>query len=1197
MAVNWTKEQLEAITLRGSNILVAAAAGSGKTAVLVERIIRMICDAENPVPVDRLLVLTFTEAAASEMKRKIAAAIEERLADDPENRRLREQSILVHSAHISTVHAFCKNILQNMIHKTNLPIDFTMLSEAESAMLRKEALDEVLEQYYQRIGKKDAFRALALGYDGTKSDEGLRSVVLRLHSYVQSLAYPAKWLHKAAAQYQIAAKQGTIDGTVWEELLLTLGRELVADMHDGLVRIAEIVENEVPSDHKYFAYYKNLLSDFETVYAPVLSGAAGLSVLKRCREVFVIPRAPVKTGLMEETVRKINAAKEQLVTGVQKELGALLDAAAPERLMRIFLCKDRIMVLKQLVRQTERLYLKKKRECSGLDFGDLEHEMLRLLSDAKGRPTAAAMSLRNRFDEILVDEYQDTNDIQDTIFTMLSKDNRNIFMVGDLKQSIYRFRNADPGIFAEKYARYRRGDGGVCIRLFKNFRSRREVVDSVNSIFASIMTKQTGGLDYTEEEYLIPGAVYAENAGDFTTEVLLTDADKNHYDPDSPYAAMEIPRLEAITVAKRIRKMVDSKELMVTDKKTNALRPVRLGDITVLVRTKANVAEIARTLAEYDIPSISEVGQKYLDSVEVLTVLSFLEIIGNPRQDIPLLAVLRSPIFAFTPDELAKIRLADGRRGCFYDALCAASAAENPRVSYFLESLSMLRGMAVRCGVDELIWKICHDLHYMALAGAMPNGRVRQANLNLLYEHGAAFEQGSMRGLFQFMLYIDQLRSQNQDMKAAAAFADEENTVSIMTIHKSKGLEYPVVILCGMDRQFNERDTAAAVLWHKNSGIAMDYIDTKLRIRYKSLAKQITREQMLRDSRAEEMRLFYVALTRAKEKLILSAPVGTFYDAWKKAIPANGQKPAPGILRRQKSTRDWTLTALLAHPDGGILREIADCAAVQPPESMQAAFSMSLYRPDGAETPQRRTAATAAEQTSEKEYDAAALSRFSYEYPHKGLCKIPVKLSISELKRRVVPEEEYVPNLLRYTMPRLAEHMEIGAAERGTITHYVMQHLDLQKTASVTQIEDQLHAMTARGLLYENQARAVSAAQIARFFQSELGKRLVRSAHVEREFDFYMQVPAKTIEKGLSAEDGEEKVLLQGIADCFFYEDDGVVLIDYKTDYITEDEASARAAYYKTQIAYYADGLKSVLECPVKERYLYFLNCAQAVAV
>ena len=723
------------------------------------------------------------------------------------------------------------------------------------------------------------------------------------------------------------------------------------------------------------------------------------------------------------------------------------------------------------------------------------------------------------------------------------------------------------------------------------------MVDSVNSIFASIMTEQTGGLDYTEEEYLIPGAVYEENAGDFTTEVLLTDADKNHYDPDSPYAAMEIPRLEAVTVARRIRKMVDGKELMVTDKKTNALRPVRLGDITILVRTKTNVAELARTLAEYDIPSISEVGQKYLDSVEVLTVLSFLEIIDNPRQDIPLLAVLRSPIFAFTPDELAKIRLADGRRGCFYDALCAAKEAGDPHVTYFLECLSMLRAMAVRCGVDELIWKICHDLHYMALAGAMPNGRVRQANLNLLYEHGAAFEQGAMHGLFQFMLYIDQLRSQNQDMKAAAAYADEENTVSIMTIHKSKGLEYPVVILCGMDRQFNERDTAAAVLWHKNSGIAMDYIDVKLRIRYKSLAKQITKEQMLRDSRAEEMRLFYVALTRAKEKLILSAPVGTFYDAWKKAIPANGQKPAPGILRRQKSTRDWTLTALLAHPSGGILREIADCAAVRPPKSMQAAFSISLSRPDEEEMPTRRTVAAAVEQAEKQEYDAAALSRFSYEYPHEGLCKTPVKLSISELKRRVVPEEEYVPNLLRYTMPRLAEHMEIGAAERGTITHYVMQHLDFKKTATVAQIEDQLQAMTACGLLYENQVRAVSAVQIFRFFESRLGKRLIQSAHVEREFDFYMQVPAGTVETGLSAEDGKEMVLLQGIADCFFYEDDGVVLIDYKTDYITEDEASARAAYYKTQIAYYAEGLESVLECPVKERYLYFLNCAKAVAI
>ncbi len=1192
MAVQWTKEQQQAIEARGSNILVAAAAGSGKTAVLVERIIQRICDATNPVSVDRLLVLTFTEAAAGEMKRKIATAMEQRLREEPENRWLRDQSLQIPSAHISTVHAFCKTMLQNHIHKTVLPADFSIIDDAENAVLRNQALDQVLEGYYQRIDRKEGFRDLAVGYGGTKSDENLRAMVLKLHNFVRSLAFPERWLCNAAEQYQTVCRTGTLQGTVWEQLLLEVCRELVQEIQSGLLRIFHIVEAEVPSDHKYFSYYTDLLQQFRQIFAPVLEEGAGVPVLRECQRAFEVPRTPNKTGLDESTVERINRIKKQLVTEPLGELRLLLAGTEPERIERIMACSSRIQALKQLVRQTERRHKALKRERSVLDFSDLEHEMMHLLADRKGRPTEVARQLQEYFVEILVDEYQDTNNIQDTMFRLLSRGEKNIFMVGDLKQSIYRFRNADPGIFAEKYRRYCLGEGGVCIRLLRNFRSRSQVVDSVNGIFSAIMKQETGGLDYTREEYLISGREYPEAVGDFATELLLTDAGAGQEDGEGE--KISSGRLEAVTIAKRIRQLVDGQELQITDAETGLPRKVRLGDITVLVRNKSRVAEMEQVLAEYQIPTISEVGQKYLDSLEVLTVLNFLQIIDNPRQDIPLLAVLRSAIFRFSPEELAEIRLS--AEGDFYTALSVAAEQGNISAAEFLRILEELRNDAVYQGVDQLIWKICYDLHYMDLVGAMPGGRVRQANLNLLYERGAEFEQGSLRGLFRFMAYIESLRSDNRDMKAATAFSDAENTVSIMTIHKSKGLEYPVVILCNMDMEFNERDAAASVLWHENAGLAMEYIDTNLRVRYPTLARQLVREKMLRDSRAEEMRLFYVAMTRAKEKLILSTLIGTKHDAWKKTVPVSGMSLPVGTIRRLRSMRDWTLACLLSHPKAEELRRWAEYPEVQPEEGLD--FDLCLRWGEGsAETVAVLETKPFCEMpVSETRMDDMT-KRLEYEYPHGILGKIPIKLSVSELKRRSMPEEDYIPSVLQMKQVVLTELTQLGSAERGTITHYVMQHMDFSRTETVEEVADQLEKMVDAGFITNRQRKAVSAQEIFAFFQHPLGRRLKASAKVEREFDFYMEISACELEGKLPKTENGEKVLLQGIADCFFYEGDGVVLIDYKTDRIPPEEAEERGKRYAVQMEYYTRGLQAVLECPVRERYLYFLHCGRAIAL
>ncbi len=1192
MAVNWTDEQLRAIRERGSNILVAAAAGSGKTAVLVERIIRRICDEENPIPVHRFLVLTFTEAAAAEMKRKIASALEEKLRLEPNNRWIRDQLLMVSSAHISTVHAFCKTILQNNIHQTDLPVDFSLIDDVENKVLENKALDAVLEKYYQRIETKDAFRDLVLGYGGTKSDDNLRETVMKLYHYSQSLTYPEKWLSYGVKQYKQLAKEGTLEGTDWAQMLQSRCRELLSDLMGCYEFIWKIVEADVPSDHKYFEYYQELYQRFSQTFEPIMKTDVSWDIIRDGIIHFDIPKTPVKKGVDEEVFARIDSVKKNLLKASWEELKNLIDSTEPEKLERVLKCTPRVDVLKKLVRQTGRLHKAMKREKSLLDFGDLEHEMIRLLVNRHGEPSRIALQLRERFEEILVDEYQDTNDIQDTIFRLLSKDESNIFMVGDLKQSIYRFRNANPNIFAEKYRRYLNGDGGICIRLFNNFRSRQTVVDGVNGIFSNIMTKKTGGVDYTPEEFLIPGATYPQTGDDYTTELLITDYGAMK---DAMENSMEEPskaKAEAEVIAKRIRRMVDKGELSVLDAVTKEPRPVRMGDITILVRNKGRVQEMEAVLNGYGIPTMSEVGQQYLDSLEVMTVLSFLQIIDNPRQDIPLLAVLRSAIFNFTAEELSQIRLCS--KGLFYEALQIAAEEGNLRVKQFLNVLESLRDDAVSKGVGHLIFRICHELQYRTLVGAMSGGTVRQRNLDLLYERGEEFEQGTLQGLFQFMLYIENLRKEKADMKAGTDFSDQENTVNIMTVHKSKGLEFPVVILCCMDGEFNERDASAGIIWEEKAGVAMDYVDTRLRVRYPNLVKKLVHGQIVSDSRAEEMRIFYVALTRAKEKLILSTTVGTHYDGWKKAAPYVGGPLPEGLLRRQKSMREWTLSCLLAHPEGKKLREIAGCEG----QNLQMDFPLSVcYQVPQGEVTGSFVASEEKTLSQTGDSDKSVSNRLSYQYPHEMLGHVPIKLSISEMKRRNMPEDEYVQSVLQTRDVVLSEMTEIGASERGTITHYVMQHIDFSRTGTLEEVCRQLEEMVAAGLITEKQKAAVSPEGIYGFFVHPLGQRLKAAEQVEREYDFYMEIPASVLDDNLSEDDKDEAILLQGISDCFFYDGDGVVLIDYKTDRIAEERSEERAEFYRLQMEYYAKGLSDVLECPVKERYLYFLHCGKAVKI
>lgn len=1187
MAVKWTEQQLAAIETRGGNLLVAAAAGSGKTAVLVERIIRMITDSENPVSVDRLLVLTFTDAAAGEMKRKISDAIEKKLSENPDSEWLREQSIRVGSACISTIHSFCSRILTNNAHLTDLPAEFSLIDDTENKVLQAAALDSVLESYYSRIDKKDGFRELVVGWSGIKGDDSLRELIIDLHDFSRSLAYPKRWIYAARSGYDSIASGARLEETVWAELFARKLYDNALAVAEGLKIVWGIAEREIPEDHSYYTYYYDMMSSFCDAFGRISpSSDTYIGELKNLILSFEIKRAPSKLGLDDALIKRINRVRDKLVKEALKAATEVIASAEDESLRRTAKCAPVVRALCMIVRQTERVHQRYKRERGVIDFSDLEHGLLRLLVNERGEETPLCRRLRDYYHEILLDEFQDTNILQFEIFKRLSRADGNLFMVGDVKQCIYKFRNADPSIFMRLYKSYGRGEGGTLIRLFKNFRSRAEVVDGVNYVFSSVMSERLGGVDYTEEEYLVNGADYPKGDG-YETEVIITDVSELKAE-DSTLEEFEKGEIEAKNTVARIKDLVCRDKLRITDKDTGELRQVGYGDITILCRGSRECNIIEEELAKSGIATISDTGRQYLESIEVTTVLSFLQIIDNPLQDIPLIAVMRSPMFRFTADELARIRAC--AKGRFYTAV-AAAAENDKKTADFLDTLLELRACAKYMGTDELVWKICNEQHYFSIVGAMPNGDLRKANLKLLLKRCSDFEQGSLTGLFNFMKYIEMLKSTGKDLAPAKEMVGNGDSVKIMTMHKSKGLEFPVVVLFGTAKKFYLKDIQRSIIWDEKFGIGLDYVDTRQRVKFSVPIRRMLESEQLAALKAEEVRLLYVAMTRAKEKLIVSAAVTSRENRWIDAEFDENGRLYPTLADKVMCMRDWVLSSLMNSPYAATLRERADRHDIVPRIDSDAVFDI-CFAPVCLENEELQSS----DEKSVRDYKSIDVmtERLDYVYPYSHLGRLPIKLSVSELKRRKMPEEDYSTGLLRMPQTLVRSSEEVGAAERGTITHFVLQHIDIRKTDTEAEIKSQIEDMVKQGIISRTQSEAVDAGSILTFFESSLGKRLKAAERFEREFDFYMLVPPEETD-GSVCTDGADDVILQGIADCFFYEGEGIVLIDYKTDRVGRGAAAKRSEIYRMQIDYYARGLSEILGVPVVEKYVYFLNCNTAV--
>ena len=1195
--MKWTNEQREAIEKSGQNLLVAAAAGSGKTAVLVQRIIELISRASSPVDINRLLVLTFTDAAAREMREKISDAIDKALAQNPKDPHLQKQKLLIHSSGISTIHSFCLQLLKNNIHMTDLPVNFSLISETENKMLLDEVLNRVLERFYGKIDRDPSIAQLVMGYGGIKNDTALRETILRLLSFSKSMPYPAKWLCAAVKEFKKVAQNGSLDGTLWQNILSEHTKKTADDLKNIYSDIQAEIENHLAPDHPYKGFFDGEARDLERVLSHM--NTESFSSVRDALLSFSFERMASGTRRAEGEIlaaqEKIKALR-QLAKNIFSDLWELYKIPESDAINRIKNTYPLLRTLKNIVLISGRSHTKAKREKGFLDFSDLEHETLKLLSEKNGVDSPILEALREKYHEILIDEYQDTNNIQETIFKKVSRDSSNIFMVGDLKQSIYAFRNAVPKLFSDKYISYAKPNGGGhLVKLFKNFRSRTEVVDTVNFIFKNIMSPMVGDVGYTEDEYLIRGAEYPplEDGCDFTPEFHFVCSNAEVPEGAEPLSAHQ---LEATIAAKRIREVIDSEKL-IYDKNTSAMRPVQYRDIVVLMRnTKTAAPVFEETFEKNRIPVYTEVGRSYLNSIEVQTVLSFLKIVDNPRQDIPLIAVMRSPLWGFSPEELGEIR-ALSKEGCFFDVATISAERGNIKVKQFLNTLDDFRQRAEYQSTEKLIWSIYHELGYYAYSGAGNRGAERQANLRLLFERAADFEHTGLSGLFNFMNYIEAIKSRGDDLAPAKTLSDGDNVVRIMTIHKSKGLEFPIVILADTAHSFNMTDLSKNILWNTDAGIGADFVDTKMRVRYPSLPRDIVALYSGKELISEEMRLLYVALTRAREQLIVTASFKQTKSGISLPLYTPDGKVKPAYIQQKKCFRDWLLAAILPHPDSAPLREyfgLDGCI-----KTFASPLSLKTFVWENQN--QLFISQPLGEQSvplSEASFDvlsADTAERLAYTYPARHLTEIPVKLSVSEAKRMQEETGDYTP-LLKELRPTGIKSLEkIEGAEKGTIVHFVLQKADPRKINSLKDVTNLVDSLVQNEIITALQAAAIEPEKILRFFESSLGRRIKNATRLEREFSFYTKAPASEI---LGTSDAGD-ILLQGTMDCFFVEADGtVVLLDFKTDKAkTRSDAERLSQKYKLQMKYYKKALSEILDREVNECYLYFLDCGEMIAI
>ena len=1378
----WTSEQQSVIDSRGGNLLVAAAAGSGKTAVLVERIIQMILNPDLKVDIDKLLVVTFTNAAASEMRERIGDAISKKLDENPEDEHLQDQLVLLNKASITTIHSFCLEVIKSNFHKINLDPNFRIGDETECSLMKLEAIDEAFDILYEE--QDEEFCYLVDCYAEKRGDSNLQNLILSIYSFVMASPYPKEWLIQSAEDFNID-ENFDFATSKWAKAILETVKIQVEGVETSMAKAIEDVsgieelETFIAKLKIEYAKIKDILDACDISWNEAYSKIATMQFENYAKGVKRIPKdAP---AYVKEEKDKAKNTRDNAKKSIEKIKTSVFSKHYDDLKEEIKFLYPVVKSLSDVVLIFDKIYSQKKRDKGIIDFHDIEHFALQILTqtdengdflfdkDGKNIPSDIALEYREKFYEIFIDEYQDSNQVQEVILSTIAKQNEpNRFMVGDVKQSIYRFRQAKPEIFLQKYATYDTDLSSKYkkIMLYKNFRSRKEVVDSVNYIFEHIMSKNLGEIEYNEEEKLNLGASFEEVDDEKIilggpTEIHLMEKKveeaENPEKDEEESEDLDASQIEARMVGKIIRDIMRPNEngeiMQVFDKKSGEYRNIEYKDIVILLRaTSAWAPVFAEELINMDIPTYADMGQGYFETMEIQVIMSFLKVIDNPMQDIALISVLRSPIYGFTPEDFIDIRTVD-KKVSFYEAMrkyagesidLSISEEENSdddkdidevidqeieklsstiithienevdnqniqdeiddyyqnidysdfiyedeeityndeiiydqdyinyqvdsenqydeefnnqyseeymyhnqddsiynidletqdknhqeektlseldlKVRRFLDDLKELQEKSMYMSTDEFLWYIYTNSGYYAYCGALPGGSQRQANLRILFERAKQFEETSFKGIFNFINFISKLKKSNSDMGSAKTLGENANVVRIMSIHKSKGLEFPIVICSGMGRNFNTMDFRKDVLYHHELGYGPQIVDFERRISYPSIAKEALKCKINIENISEEMRILYVALTRAKEKLIITASIKDIEQTihkWSSNI-SNEKRVSKYDILNGKNYLDWMMPAVIKHRDLESIREKYNiCTRISLED--ESRWSVKTWVRDDIDFEKhekegiREVLNNIDLSQSDTQYYDQIQNKLNFEYPYLGVVKKAASISVTEIKKRQeeYEEQDELSNLykMKTTLKKpkfLSEAQtkeKITGARRGTIVHLIMEVLDFNKVKTESEIKAQIEDLIKRRVITEKESKVLSPRKILKFFKSPIAKRILSSNFVKREQKIYTQVKMNDIYlnddifKNNREIYEDESVMLRGVIDLYFEEDDGLVILDYKTDWIDNNNKKEIIHKYKKQLEIYAEVLSTLTGKKIKEKYLYLFSIDEQVKI
>lgn len=1167
MAFPLTEEQRAVVEHRSGTLLVSAAAGSGKTRVLVERLLSRV---EQGLDIDRFLVITFTNAAAAELRGRIGEALTARLAQNPGSAHLRRQSLRLYQAHICTIDALCIDLLRQYGHLLDLDPDYRICDQAEGEELARQVLEQLLEEKYQEMD--DGFRALAEYAFHGRDDRRLEQMLLDIRARVQSCPDPARWLEEHREDLRTP---GVTDAaqTPWGALILDHVRAQAAYWRGQMAKALALAAQDPVTDQNYGPSLSATLAGLEQ-----LCQAQGW---ERCCACFPIPfpRAGSKRGADSAVKEPVAALRKRCQKGLDR-LEERLGCDSTTALEQLRQLSPVVETLLDLVGEFDRRLFREKTRRGLLEFSDVEHLCVRLLRQEQVRRQAG-----EQFAEIMVDEYQDTNQVQNALFEALSDGGRNLIFVGDVKQSIYRFRLADPTIFLSKYQSWppaaRAGEGQPRkLLLSRNFRSRPQVLWAVNDVFSRIMSPDCGEMEYGEQERLS----WDESAPldpAYGVELDVLSLPQRPQGEEAAHPSL----LEARFVARRLRQML--REGFPVSDGAGGQRPMEPEDAVILLRSPGPVLRYyVQALAEEGIPLEAEGDGDFFDTTEISVALSLLQVIDNPRQDVPLISLLRSPVFGFSADRLARIR-AGCREGDFYDALLADGGED---CAAFLEQLKLLRFRAGEMSAHRLLERLYRETDLMAIFGAMPDGRRRQANLNALADQARLLERSGHRGLYSFLHHLERLRQQGRTVNVPRGGGG----VKLLSIHRSKGLEFPVVFLCGLARQFNQMDEKAPLLFHSRLGVGPKRLERGegWTVEWPTLARQAVGLAMNREMKAEEMRLLYVAMTRAKEKLIMTMGL----SRWEKKLAAlaadAGCPPEPEVVAAAPSPGDWLLLSALTRPEAGELRGESDC----PVDGEDRGPEWDVRLLPGGEYEAPAAAPAVSVHTAapvEPEQVDRLVQAMNWVYPYEYAAQLPSKLTATQLKGRSLDaeaaEETDAPRLAgqaAFARPDFAARtLGLTASQRGTALHKVLQYLDFDRTGSLEEISGEIDRLVREEYMTREEARSAHPQKLLDFFTSPLGRRLLRAPVRQREYKFSLLLPAREF----FPQAGEEEILFQGVVDCWFEDGEGITVVDFKTDRRPDPEQ------YRAQVGAYAKALELLLGKPVARKVLYFFSTGQTV--